>query len=53
MNRLDTPYGVLTWEGVLNEATQVTITPPTGQVQTIPLGRLIAMTNGAITAYLP
>jgi len=53
MNRLDTPYGVLTWDGALNEVTEVTITPLNGQVQTVPLGRLIAMTNGAIIAYLP
>lgn len=54
MSNLITPFGRIAWEGELTETTPVTVTPRDGgDPQTMPLARLIALTNGAVIAYLP
>lgn len=49
MVTLETPGGVLTWEGPLRDATPVSVD---GRAP-IPLERLVALTNGEVLAYLP
>lgn len=57
MSSIETPYGRLSWSGVLEEDTLVTVTKTRKDgepiVNDLPLSRMIAMTNGGILPYLP